>query len=300
MKNKYIWFYKIICLGVALFFLAGCQKQSANLKKDAGPEVIPVKVVTVAPQDMQELLDYVANIKAQQEVLVFPKVTGKIIEKVKEEGDSVAKAEAIAFIDRDEIGLNFAKAPVESPISGIVGKVMVDIGSNVSSQTPVALVVDMEKVKVYLDIPEKYLTKITLGMPAAVTVDAYLGESFDGVLDKINPVLDIATRTIQTEIIIDNKDHKLRSGMYAKVKLVTQEYRNALAVYKEAVLGKEPKQYVYVVDGQKAQLKEITTGVRQGGYLQVKDGIKAGDKVVIMGQQRLYEGAAVLVEENGK
>jgi membrane fusion protein, multidrug efflux system len=300
MKNKRRWLYRSLCLVFLLIFLCGCQKQPANLKKDAGPEAIPVKVVIVAPQDMQELLDYVANIKAQQEVWVFPKVTGKIIEKVKEEGDSVAKAEAIAFIDRDEVGLTFAKAPVESPISGVVGKVMVDIGSNVSAQTPVALVVDMEKVKVFLDVPEKYLTKITLGMHAQVTVDAYPEQSFDGILEKINPVLDIATRTIQVEIIIDNKEHKLRSGMYAKVKLVTQEYKNTLAVFKEAVLGKEPKQYVYVVDGQKAVLKEITAGVRQGGYLQVKEGIKAGDKVVIMGQQRLYEGALVLVEENGK
>lgn len=300
MRSKRIWLYKIIYLGVSLIFLNGCQKQQANMKKDAGPDVIPVKVVTIAPQDMQELLDYVANIKAQQEVMVFPKVTGKIIEKVKEEGDAVVKGEAIAFIDRDEVGLIFAKAPVESPISGIVGKVMVDIGSNVSAQTPVALVVDMEKVKVYLDVPEKYLTKIALGMHAAVTVDAYSEQSFDGILDKINPVLDIATRTLQVEIIIDNKDHKLRSGMYAKVKLVIKEYKNTLAVFKEAVLGKEPKQYVYVVDGQKAQLKEITTGIRQGAYLQVKEGIKAGDKVVIMGQQRLYEGALVLVEENGK
>lgn len=300
MKNKRRCFYKFIVLAVILIFPGGCQKQSANPKKDAGPEIIPVKVVTVVPQDMQELLDYVANIKAQQEVLVFPKVTGKIIEKIKQEGDPVVKAETIAFIDRDEVGLTFAKAPVESPISGIVGKVMVDIGSNVSSQTPVAMVVDMEKVKVYLDVPEKYLTRLTLGMHAAVTVDAYPGQSFDGVLEKINPVLDIATRTIQAEIIIDNKDHKLRSGMYAKVKLVTQEYKDALAVFKEAVLGKEPKQYVYIVDGQKAVLKEVATGLRQGGYLQVKEGIKAGDKVVIMGQQRLYEGAAVLVEENGK
>jgi membrane fusion protein (multidrug efflux system) len=300
MKKKSGWLHRLIYLGFFLIFIIGCQKQQANLKKDDGPQVIPVKVITIAPQDMQELLDYVANIKAQQEVLVFPKVTGKIIEKVKEEGDSVAKAEVIAFIDRDEVGLTFAKAPVESPISGVVGKVMVDIGSNVSAQTPVALVVDMEKVKVSLDVPEKYLTKITLGMHATVTVDAYSEQSFDGILEKINPVLDIPTRTIQVEILIDNKDHKLRSGMYAKVKLVTQEYKNTLAVLKEAVLGREPKQYVYVVDGQKAQLKEITTGVRQGAYLQVKEGVKAGDKVVIMGQQRLYEGALVLVEENGK
>lgn len=278
--------------------MCGCAKQRA--RQEAAAEVIPVKTVAASPQTMQELLDYVANIKAQQEALVYPKVPGKVIEKLKEESDSVVKGEALVSLDRDEVGLTYAKAPVESPLSGIVARVMVDIGTNVTAQTPVAMVVDMDKVKVYLDVPEKYFSKISTGMHAAVKVDAYPDETFDGVVNTISPLMDVATRTAQVEIIIDNPGHKLRSGMYAKVKLVIQEYKDALAVLKEAVLGKDPQQYVYIVEDQKAVLRNVVTGIRQGAYLQIKEGLKAGDKVVIMGQQRLYEGAPVLVEENGR
>jgi membrane fusion protein (multidrug efflux system) len=286
----------ILC-GIA----AGCSKQDkSNAPAVAEIETIPVRIETVKSRDIAEYLDYVANIKAQEEVMVFPKVTGKIVKKVKEEGDVVAQGDVIAYVDRDEVGLTFEQAPVESPRAGIVGKVYVDIGANVAPSTAVALVIDMDRVKVYLDVPEKYLTKVSTGMHAAITVDAYPDQVFDGVVTRISPVLDTATRTSQTEIGIDNKDHRLRSGMYAKVKIVIQEYKSAVVVLKEAVLGKEPRQYVYVVKDQKAILKEISVGARQGSYLVIIQGVSQGDDVVIMGQQWLYDGAPVSVEKNSQ
>jgi membrane fusion protein, multidrug efflux system len=292
-------FMRIITALVFLLAVFGCQKKEAISVKDAASEAIPVKVVTVKSETMQEFIDYVANVKAQEETQVFPKVTGKIVEKVKQEGDPVAKGEVIALVDRDETGLKFAQAAVESPLSGVVGKVLVDIGASVSPQTPVALVVDMEKVKIFLDVPEKYLPSMSVGISASVGVEAYPEENFTGIIVRISPIVDIATRTCQVEIAIDNKEHKLRSGMYAKVKVVTREYKDAIALLKEAILGREPQQYVYVVKDNKAQLREVKTGVRQGPYLQIVEGLAQGDKVVIMGQQRLREGAAVLVDENG-
>jgi membrane fusion protein (multidrug efflux system) len=289
----------VVSLCILCGITAGCSKeQKSNAPAATEVETIPVKIETVKSRDVSEYLDYVANIKAQEEVLVFPRVTGKIVKKVKEEGDLVAKGDVIAYINRDEVGLTFEQAPVESPLAGMVGKVFVDIGANVTNATAVALVIDMDKVKVYLDVPEKYMTRVATGMHAAITVDAYPDQIFDGIVNRISPVLDTATRTSQTEIGIENKDHRLRSGMYAKVKIVIQEYKNAVVVLKEAVLGKDPLQYVYVVKDQKAILKEISVGARQGSYLVITQGVSQGDDVVIMGQQRLYDGAPVSVEKN--
>jgi multidrug efflux pump subunit AcrA (membrane-fusion protein) len=283
----------------AALLLCGCQKKGAIVTKAAGDNAIPVKVVTVKADILQEIIDYVANVKAQEETQVFPRVTGKIMEKVKQEGDGVAKGETIALIDRDEVGLTFEKSAVESPIAGIVARVLVDVGANVSPQSPVALVVNMDKVKVFLDVPEKYLPALSVGMNAEVTVEAYPAEIFTGTITRMSPIVDTATRTCQIEIGIDNKEYKLRSGMYAKVKVVIREYKDALVLLKEAVLGKAPQQYVYVVKDRKAHLRDVKTGVRQGPYVQVLEGVSAGDQVVIMGQLRLREGADVIVEENG-
>ncbi|HRZ13920.1 MAG TPA: efflux RND transporter periplasmic adaptor subunit [Candidatus Omnitrophota bacterium] len=293
-------YYRIVtAVGVLCLACCGCQKKEMTAPKAVGEEAIPVKVVTVKAETIQEYIDYVANVKAQEETFVYPKVPGKIVEKVKQEGDSVAKGETIAWIDRDEVGLTFEKAAVEAPLTGMVARVLVDTGANVSPQAPVALIVDMDRVRVFLDMPEKYLPSISAGMNAAVSVEAYPDEVFNGTITRISPMVDTATRTCQVEIGIDNKEHKLRSGMYAKVKVVTREYKDALVVLKEALLGKDPQQYVYVIKEHKASVRDVKAGVRQGPFVQIVGGLTVGDKVVIMGQQRLREGAAVIVEENG-
>ncbi|MFA6385088.1 MAG: efflux RND transporter periplasmic adaptor subunit, partial [Candidatus Omnitrophota bacterium] len=197
---KKILTYSIVIIAVSAFcgLAGGCSSQSkSNAPAAAGVQVIPVKTETVKLSDISEYVEYVANIKAQQEVFVFPKVTGKIIKKVKEEGDIVAQGDVIAYVDRDEVGLTFEQAPVESPLAGFVGKVLVDIGTNVSPQAPVALVVDMEKVKVFVDVPEKYLPRISLGMAATVGIEAYPDEIFTGSIARVSPVVDVATRTCQ-------------------------------------------------------------------------------------------------------
>jgi len=94
-------------------------------------------------------------LRQKTKAIIYPKVSGKIIEKLKNEGDSVVKGDVIAYIDRDEVGFKFEKAPVESPMNGIIGRVYVDIGTQVSTQTAVALAVRMDNVKIDLDIPEQ-------------------------------------------------------------------------------------------------------------------------------------------------
>ncbi len=288
----------VIFLFVALF--SGCGKVAAPAGQTAAPVSIPVKTAIVELQDFSEALEYVANIKAQEEVLVYPKVGGKVAQKLKDEGAEVSKGEPIMMVDRDEVGLVFEKAPVESPIDGILGKVYVDIGANVLPQTATALVVKMDRVKIYLDIPERYLPRVALGLSAEIFVDAYPGETFSGVVSVVSPVVDTLTRSSSVEVLVDNKDRRLRSGMFAKVRLIVQEHMDTVVVLKEAVLGKPPQQYVYIVEGGKAVLRNVRLGLRQGPYFQVTEGLKAGDRIVIIGQQRLYEGAPVYIEDGGK
>jgi membrane fusion protein (multidrug efflux system) len=285
---------KYILLLFAVFLVFGCQQREA---KDTALEAIPVKVIRAIPQDVQRTLDYVGNIKAREEVQVYPKVTGKIIEKVREEGSLIAKGEPIAYIDRDEVGLKFERAPVESPIQGIIGKVYVDIGSSVTPQSPVAFVVNMDKVKIYLDIPEKYLPSVSMGQEARISVDAYPGEVFTGGVVKISPIVDIYTRSAPIEIEIDNEDHRLKSGMFCRVSLAIEEHKGVIVIPKESIMGFEPDTYVYLAKDNKAVLRKITTGIRQDSHLEVIEGMQEGDLLVIMGQQRLYEGASLRVEE---
>ena len=283
-----------IILVIAGFLAAGCQKKESG--GITAPQAVPVKTAEVELRDISKTLEYIGNIKANEEANVYPKITGKIIEKVKEDGMAVEKGDTIAYVDRDEIGLKFEKAPVTSPLAGVVGRFYSDIGSNVSPETPIALVIDMDKVKINLDIPEKYLADISLEQRADIYVDAYPGQRFTGIVTKISPVLDMETRSMPVEITINNMDHKLKSGMFARVSLIIKEIKNAPVILKEAIMGKEPGAYVYVINGDRAMLKNIKTGIRQNGYFEITDGLRQGELVVIMGQQRLKDGAFVKME----
>ncbi|MDP2940018.1 MAG: efflux RND transporter periplasmic adaptor subunit [Candidatus Omnitrophota bacterium] len=282
-----------ICF-ILVLFMVGCQERPFTKREDS--DIVPVKAVQVRLQDIYEILEYVGNIKAKDEVVVFPKVSGKIIEKIKQDGASVVKGEAIAYIDRDEVGLKFEKAPVESPLTGIVGRIYVDIGSHVLPDTAVALVVNMDKVKINLDIPEKFLPLISLDKEAKIKVDAYIEQEFSGEVTKISPVVDLATRSAPVEIVVDNPDHLLKSGMFAKVKLIVQRHKDVPVILKEAIIGKAPDTYVYVIKDNKAILKKVSLGIHQGPYFEVKEGLKEEELVVIVGQQRLKDNAKVTVE----
>jgi HlyD family secretion protein len=281
-----------------LFFvslsLTGCQNKSRLVSEK---EVIPVRVNKVELQSIKNTLDYVDDIKAQDEAIIYPKVNGKIIEKIKEEGDRVRRGDVVAYIDRDEVGFKFEKAPVESPLTGIIGRTYVDKGTSVTPQTPIALVVDMDKVKIDIDITEENIPKIVLGQEAEVTLQAYPGEKFTGVVSKISPVLDLDTRTAPIEIVIPNPDHRLKSGMFARVQLIMEEHKNVPVIIKEAIMGRGNDIYVYLIKESKAYQKDVRLGIRQGAYYEVTDGLQDGDLVVVMGQQKLYNGVAVMVEE---
>ncbi len=281
---------KILTIVCCVLLLNGCVPQKSKEKLS---EAIPVRVDKVKLQELDETLDYSGDIKAQDEAVIYPKVSGKIIEKVKEDGALINKGEAICYIDRDEVGLKFQKAPVESTLTGILGRVYVDIGENVTVNTPVALVVNADKVKIGLDIPEKYLPKITLGQQAEISVDSWPDEKFTGSVTKISPVIDLSTRTAPVEVTIQNKEYRLKSGMFAKVRLVIETRNNVPVILKEAVMGHDPDNYVFVVENKKAVLKKINLGIRQGPYFEVRQGLKESDLVVIMGQQMLADGAEV-------
>jgi multidrug efflux pump subunit AcrA (membrane-fusion protein) len=272
--------------------LCGCGGREA--KKSV--EVVPVRCMRVETRDLKRTLDYASSINAQDDAMIYPKVTGKIIEKLKEDGAAVNKGDIIAYIDRDEIGFKFEKSPVDSPLTGIIGSVYVDKGDSVTPQTAVAFVVNLDNVRVSLDVPEKYLPIMTMHQSADISVDAFPGQIFTGKVSKISPIVDLQTRTAPIEIFIPNSGHKLTPGMFARVKLMLEEKKQIKLIPKEAVLGTAPDIIVYVVDGKIARQRKVKTGIRDGGEVEIEEGLNVGDTVVIMGQQRLRDGVEVLAE----
>ena len=258
-------------------------------------EEIPVEVVKVVKGDIKEFISYTGDIKAKERIEVYPRISGKIIKKNVVEGDKIKKGQTIALIDRDEPGFKFEPAPVDSLLAGIVGRVYVDLGTKVTPQTPIALIVDMDRVKVKIDVVERDLPKVRIGQEAQIGVDAYSEKIFRGKVWKISPVVDLESRTAPIEILISNPKHLLKPGMFARTTIITEKSENTLVIPSDALIKEENSTFVFVVKDNQALRREVTVGMSQENLIEIKDNLNAGEEVIVMGKTMVKDGDLVRV-----
>lgn len=210
---------------------------------------------------------------------------------------------AITQIDRAKAALKqlqivHGEYKIYAPISGFVAARYMEQGDRSNPTQPVIRISQEDELKIACSVTEKDFPHLKKGMKAEITVDAFPEKVFKGVVAVISPTIDPATRTAGIEIHIPNEKYELRSGMFARIKLYLGE-RKALAVPIES-LNKMPgtgSYYVYIVKDSKATLKNVKTGLTQGDFTEITDGLTEKNLVVTRGQNRLYDGARVSIKE---
>jgi RND family efflux transporter MFP subunit len=184
---------------------------------------------------------------------------------------------------------------LRSPISGVVTARNYDNG-NVFAQQPILTVQQLNLLKVIINVSESYFTRVRLGMPVDIRLDVYGSEVFTGKVSLIYPTIDAATHTFGAEVAIDNRDMKVRPGMYARVTLNFGTIESIVvpdvAVQKQA--GANDK-YVYIVQNGVARYRRVEPGQRLDEFCVILSGLDAGDEVVTAGHARLIDGTPVQV-----
>lgn len=196
---------------------------------------------------------------------------------------------------QEELRITLSNTEIISPVDGFVGKRNLDAGAFVGPNSPVVSVVDIHVVRLVANLVERDIQRVRNGMPADVEVDAYPGETFQGRVARIAPVLDPATRTAQMEVEVPNPAYRLKPGMYARVRFVVERREKTLAVPRVAVLDIEGKRGVFVADQQVARFHEVATGLQEGTLVEVTSGVQDGDRVVTTGAGSLKDGDPILL-----
>ena len=161
-----------------------------------------------------------------------------------------------------ELQINLQNTSVTSPVDGFVGKRNVDPGAMVNTNTAIASVVDISRLRLVVNVVEKDLRMVSAGDVADVEVDAYPGEKFNGRIARVAPVLDPATRTAPMEVEIPNGDNRLKPGMYARINLTVEERKDTLVAPKNAVIDFENKRGVWMPnDENRAQFVPVKLGI---------------------------------------
>ena len=175
---------------------------------------------------------------------------------------------------------------IYSPFNGIVVEKMATEGMNVTEGMTLYAIADLSKVWVYADIYEYELPWLEDGLEAEMTLSYIPGKVFKGSVAYVYPFLDSKTRTIKVRLEFDNKDGKLKPGMYANILIKTAKREKTIVVPKESVIHSGERELVFVEVGKgKYDPREITLGVQgEGGYYEVISGLRSGERVVTSGQ----------------
>ncbi len=186
-----------------------------------------------------------------------------------------------------------------SPIDGIITQRSFDNGDMVNGM-PILVVMQIQPVKILINISEEFFPKVKIGTPVKVMVDVYEGKSYSGKVSLIYPTIDPATRTFQAQVSIGNSNLEIRPGMFARAKVDFGTKERVvvpdMAVIKQA--GTNDK-YVYVLEGDTVIYTKIEIGKRVGTIYEVKSGLEPGQKVVVAGQSKLIDNAKVTVVDSG-
>jgi multidrug efflux pump subunit AcrA (membrane-fusion protein) len=191
--------------------------------------------------------------------------------------------------------INLKNATIQAPISGIISERFLDRGAYVTTAAPLIRIVAMDIVKVVVDVVEKELAQLRPGSNAEIRVDTYPNELFRGSVVRISPTVDPESRTADVEIQIENKDHRLKPGMFARVSLVLERRDGVLLLSKDSLLRESGPTRVFVHDKGRASLREVMLGLEGEKYIELLSGLQDGDEVIVAGQYELTDGMPVNV-----
>lgn len=206
------------------------------------------------------------------------------------------RAEATARSTRaqyDLLALRLARTTVRAPFAGVVGQRFVSLGDYVTTSTRLATVQTVNPQRAAFQVPERYAAALKVGQQVVFRVAALPGKEYTGIVDFVDPVVQLPGRTITVKAEVPNPKRELQAGMFIEARLATDVRPSAVVIPEDAILPIQGATYVWVAKEGKAARRQVTLGVRTPGWVETKSGVEAGDAVVVGGQERLAEGAPV-------
>lgn len=186
-----------------------------------------------------------------------------------------------------------SKTIIRAPFDGFAGLRRINIGDYATIGQELVNVVRLDPLRVDFSVPETLLARVQPGQSISVTVGAFRGEVFKGVVTAIDPQIDVTGHSMAVRARLPNPDLRLRPGLFAQVAVSLAVNPRALMVPEEAIWPIGNDKILYVVKDGIATQRLVTLGDRKPGYVEVVEGLSAGEEIVVAGQMKLFDGAEV-------
>ncbi len=184
---------------------------------------------------------------------------------------------------------------VFAPFSGFIAEEYTQVGEWINNGGPVVRLVDLEQIRITVDVPERYVIMLSLQSEVMVMIKSLSNNFFSGRLYAVLPYGDRNARTFPVRINLDNPEYKIKSGMEAIVTFNLTGTKSALLIPKDAVVTAGNSRLVFLLSGDKVMPVNVEIVGYYDGNAAVEGELKLGDKVVIRGNERLRPGQTVLV-----
>ena len=210
---------------------------------------------------------------------------------------------AKANLERAQTFLGFCR--ITAPFSGVVTRRVVDAGAFVPSATSgsaaqnaaVVTLMEFDKVRVQVAVPENEVPFVRTGLPASVLVEELPGRAFEGTITRSSQALDESTKTMLVEIDLENPGHELRPGMYATARLGLEKLTEAVLIPADAALVEKSGTSVFIIADGKAKKVPVKPGFNDGASVEILEGLSPDQQVIMVGKLALNNGQTVSIGE---
>lgn len=189
-------------------------------------------------------------------------------------------------------------ARIHAPFNGVVGARMISPGQVITRNTTLTWLVDLDPLKVEVNVPERFLSQVKPGQEIELTVAAMPDKTFQGEVFFISPYVDAETRTALVKAVVPNPDHQLKPGMFAGLNLTLQVRSNAIVVPEAAIsqVLEGKRAILMLVDANNtAEMRPVKVGLRIEGGIEITEGLKEGERVIVEGLQKIAPGMPVVL-----
>ncbi len=214
----------------------------------------------------------------------------------KEELDQSETQLKLALTDLEQIKVKYNHGFPKSPITGIINHLYVDVGEYADTGKPIADIVNIDKIKINVRVPELDVRYVKKGQKTPVKIDAFPERPFIGTVDFVSFKADPATKTFLVRSVIDNPDHNIRPGMIGRVTFERRVIPDAVAVPLFAIVDKGGERIVFLDKDGVAESRSISVGVIEGDRVQITSGLEIGDHLIVKGHTEVEDGMRVTVK----
>lgn len=214
----------------------------------------------------------------------------------KEELDQSETQRTLAATDYEQIKVKYEHGFPRSPISGVINYLYVDAGEFIDTGKPLADIVNIDRIKINVQVPELDIRFVRKGQTTPLKIDAFPEKELTGVVNFVAFKADPATKTFLVRTLIDNPAGDIRPGMIARVVFVRRLIPDALVAPLFALVDKGGERLVFIEKDGVAHARTVSIGVIEDDRVQITSGLSPGDHLIVKGQTEVEDGMKVSVK----